>query len=377
MPRPMLIIHSSDDMYGADRMLLEVIGSLAPVDRQRVIVWLPTDYEHGAQPLCEALAADHIAFEHVDLPIVRRKYVNPAGLVALSRRLWSVRARLRSVDPAQVLLATSAALPVAPVLGRKGSTRVVLHLQEIWRGREGKVLGALARRVDRVIAISQASKDSLPDRLKRLTAIVPNGTVEPDSVVPVTSHSGPLVFIVASRWNAWKGHEFLLRAWDEAGCPGKLIVLGGPPAMGESVDVRSLVAALSQPDTVDVRGEVPDVGAAINEADVMIVPSTQPEPFGLVTIEAFARGRAVVASATGGLLETVRDGSGWLVPPGDVAALASRLRSLDRAEVEAAGEQARIRYEDRYSLPAFRAAMRAALEGGTHPGEQTALADPA
>ncbi len=359
----MVVIHSSDDMYGADRMLVEVIEALPVADREHLVVWLPTDYEHGAQPLCQTLVAAGVSVDHVDLPILRRRYLNPRGLLAVARRLRATRARLRALQPADVLLATSAALPIAPFVGGRGSTRVLLHLQEIWRGREGHVLGLLAQRVDRVIAISEASRRSLPDRLQARTVVVPNATAEPPEVVPLSEHVGPLVFVVASRWNTWKGHEVLITAWDAAGCPGKLIVLGGPPALGESVDVRALVANISQPGTVDVRGEVPDAGMVIAEADVMLVPSTQPEPFGLVTIEAFARGRPVVASATGGLLETVRDGSGWLVPAGDVAALAARLRSLDRSVVEAAGARARARYEALYSLPAFRTAMRAAVGG--------------
>jgi glycosyltransferase involved in cell wall biosynthesis len=234
-------------------------------------------------------------------------------------------------------------------------------MQEVWQGREGRVLGSLAARVDRIIAISEASKSSLPVHLQDRTVVVPNGTAEPDAVVPLRDHSGQLVFVTASRWNAWKGHEVLIKAWDAADCPGRLIILGGPPAMGEAVDVRALVAASRRPDTIEVRGEVNDAGAVISDADVMIVPSTQPEPFGLVTIEAFARARPVVASANGGLLETVRDGAGWLVKSGDVAALAERLGSLTREAVSEAGDAARLRYEEFYSRPAFRAALRRAL----------------
>ena len=155
--------------------------------------------------------------------------------------------------------------------------------------------------------------------------VVPNGTAEPEKVLPVRGRSGPLTFVVASRWNSWKGHDVLLRAWDAAGCPGTLVVLGGPPAMGESIDVTELAQGVSRPESVRILGEVTDVGAQIDAADVMIVPSTKPEPFGLVSIEAFARQRPVIASAAGGSLEIVQEGAGWLFPPGDAGALAGRL----------------------------------------------------
>jgi glycosyltransferase involved in cell wall biosynthesis len=360
--RPLLIVHSSDDMYGADRMVLEVIAALPARDRARTIVWLPADYAHGATPLCERLVAEGIACEHVPLPVVRRRYLNARGLVALASRAFDARRRIALLNPSDVILATSATLPLAAFITRSESVRVILHLQEIWQGREAQVLGALAGRVDRIIAISEASRASLPEHLSGRTVVVPNGTADPGATDPVSSRSGDLTFVVASRWNAWKGHEVLIRAWDEADCPGTLVILGGPPSMGTAVDVPGFVRSSRRPETIRLLGEVPDAGAEIAKADVMIVPSTQPEPFGLVTIEAFARARPVVASANGGLLETVREGAGWLVEPGSVPALANALRGLDRAQVALAGARARERYEQQYSIEAFQDGLRGALD---------------
>jgi glycosyltransferase involved in cell wall biosynthesis len=60
-----------------------------------------------------------------------------------------------------------------------------------------------------------------------------------------------------------------------------------------------------------------------------VVPSLYPEPFGLTSIEALAHGVPVIASAIGGLAETVRNGiDGYLVPPGDVDAMTDRISLL-------------------------------------------------
>ena len=70
-----------------------------------------------------------------------------------------------------------------------------------------------------------------------------------------------------------------------------------------------------------------DVAGAMREASVVAMPSTYPEGLGLVVLEAMAAGALVVASAVGGVGESVIDGeTGLLVPAGDVPALARALR---------------------------------------------------
>jgi glycosyltransferase involved in cell wall biosynthesis len=66
-----------------------------------------------------------------------------------------------------------------------------------------------------------------------------------------------------------------------------------------------------------------DIAAAYALADVVISASTDPEGFGRTIVEAQAMGRPVIATDHGGARETVVPGTtGWLVPPGDTAALA-------------------------------------------------------
>jgi glycosyltransferase involved in cell wall biosynthesis len=360
---PILIVHSSDEMFGSDRMVLELIGVLSDADRARVVVWLPADYQHGATPLCDRLRVMGIAYEHVDLPVLRRRYLTVRGLAGLARRAVSIRRRLAQLGPSDVILATSATLPLAPLL-RDRSTRVCLYLQEIWTGLDAKGLSALASRVDRVIAISEAARSSLPEHLRQRTVVVPNGTVEPDVYRPVDPEAGELVYLMAGRWDRGKGHDELLKAWDEAGSPGRLVIVGSPSELGKAVDVRGMVASSRRPETIDIRGKVADLGPVIDEADIMLLPSTHPEALGLVAIEAFAHGRAVVAFGLGGVLETVKDGAGWLVAPGDVGELAHTLGGLTRRDAVVAGGCARRRYEQSYSQAAFRAAMGAALAIG-------------
>ncbi len=72
-----------------------------------------------------------------------------------------------------------------------------------------------------------------------------------------------------------------------------------------------------------------DMMSLYQEADIVVVPSTWQEPYGLVAVEAMAAGRPVVASAVGGLTGIVRHGeTGFLVEPGSSTALALALDRL-------------------------------------------------
>ena len=86
--------------------------------------------------------------------------------------------------------------------------------------------------------------------------------------------------------------------------------------------------------------------------DIMVHPSLA-EGFGRAVLEAMALGRAVVASAVGGLREAIRDGeNGFLVPSGDTAALTDRIRRLARDPALRArlGREARREVDTHYLI---------------------------
>lgn len=130
----------------------------------------------------------------------------------------------------------------------------------------------------------------------------------------------PVVFMPGRAEDPVKGFPILLRACEmlvDQGIPLELQVTLAP-----SSDLPGWVKPLGWLS----HKELSDRYAT---ASVVAVPSVWEEPFGLTALEAMASGRPVVASATGGLQETVLHGeTGLLVPPGDVSALAEAIRSL-------------------------------------------------
>jgi D-inositol-3-phosphate glycosyltransferase len=146
---------------------------------------------------------------------------------------------------------------------------------------------------------------------------------------------GPLVLYVG-RLAPIKGLETLLDAvalLERRGRRLRLSIVGGEadePSDGHEAELRRRIETLGIGDLVGF------VGAQRQEAlrthyvaaDVTVLPSHY-ESFGMVALEAMACGSPVVASRVGGLTTTVRDGvTGFLVPEGDVTALAGRLEAL-------------------------------------------------
>ncbi|MFI9009313.1 glycosyltransferase [Actinosynnema sp. NPDC053489] len=162
----------------------------------------------------------------------------------------------------------------------------------------------------------------------------------------------------------------------------ELVIAGGPVDVGSDPEARRLARYAER---VGVRNRVRLAGqvsrdampALLRSADVVACVPWY-EPFGIVPLEAMACGVPVVASAVGGLTDTVVDGvTGVLVPPRDPSALARALHSLlsDEARREACGlaglDRVGVRYTwDRIAQDTERvyervAAGQAVAVGGT------------
>jgi glycosyltransferase involved in cell wall biosynthesis len=127
-----------------------------------------------------------------------------------------------------------------------------------------------------------------------------------------------------------KGHAVLMRALarlrDVADVPPWRAAIAGTG--GEEAALRTLIGEHCLGDRVSLlgfRSDVPDVLAA---ADVYVMPSLY-EGAPLALMEAMFAGKAIAASAVGGIPELVsHDREALLTPPGDSAELATSLRSL-------------------------------------------------
>ena len=172
--------------------------------------------------------------------------------------------------------------------------------------------------------------------------------------------SGPLV-VVPGRINDWKGQKLLVQAVKSArhALGSVRFVFAGDAPAGQEHFVHELEAAIAQAGlqrSMHCIGFTKDLDRLFAVADLCVVPSTLPEPFGMVAIESMAKGTPVLAAGHGGLVEIIEDNvNGALFIPGSPDDLAAQLRTLlsDSSHLAALGIVARRTVAERFSVERY------------------------
>lgn len=262
-----------------------------------------------------------------------RDWYEPTSVLQLQRLLRRLDPDiLHSHTPRDYYLAATASsgLPVSNV-----GTRHQLHPINAPR-----VKRPFLRRFEAMIAVSEAVRDGLicSGLEARRLVTVPNGVREPGREGPpellreelgLSEVAGPLVGCVG-RLCPTKGLDVLLWAASmlRGRWPGLQLVIIGGDAGGSSYAAKLKDLARNLRLSVRFCGYRRQAARFMRAFDMLVVPS-RAEPFGLVTVEALARGVPVVATRSGGSREIVRDGQeGLLVPPDDPEALAAAISLL-------------------------------------------------
>jgi glycosyltransferase involved in cell wall biosynthesis len=254
----------------------------------------------------------------------------------------------RMVVPVPVVIST---LHSASESGRRRSDT---HMRD-------RVYRATDRLADRVVAVCEAvarrhaaAKATRPGKVR----VIPNGVdtrvFRPDSERRARMRrelgvDGEFVWLAAGRLMWKKDHPTMLRAF-AAQRGGVLMVAGAGPRDGE---LRTMAEELR----ADVRwlGERDDIAALMNAADALVLSSVI-EGLPMVLLEAAASGLVAVSTDAGGAREAIEEGeTGYVVPAGDVEALASAMAlvgDLDASERERMSRLARERAVARFDLKA-------------------------
>jgi glycogen(starch) synthase len=239
---------------------------------------------------------------------------------------------------------------------------------------------ACARAADRVIATDRALEPVVREHLRvppERVRTIPNALdlrwvdslAGPADGARVRSATGigsdETVLFSIGRLEHNKGFQVLVRALHALQAHGGVLagrawrwVLGGSGPYRDVLEAAVRAAGLR--DRVVLAGTLDDrdLHAWYEAADIFVHPTLY-EGSSLVTLEAMAHRRAVVATNAGGLPDKVRPGAnGWLVPPGDAGALAAALSGAlaNAARLRAMGVESRAIVEREFSWAAAGAA---------------------
>jgi glycosyltransferase involved in cell wall biosynthesis len=234
---------------------------------------------------------------------------------------------------------------------------------------------------DIVIAISEFAANRVrelhPEAAGRVV-VIPRGAdlrlfspaaVSPERVQRLRAEWGVApherVVLLPARLAARKGHAVMIDAAKHLAADWRadirILFVGDPHSDSFKRNIEAQIARAGMQNFVRNVGHCDDMPAAYLAAAVIVAPSTEPEAFGRVAIEAQAMGAPVIVSDLGASPEIVhappqcpmQEATGWRVPPGDPAALARAVAEALSMKASAREEmmlRARLNVQSRFSV---------------------------
>lgn len=279
-------------------------------------------------PLAGDLGAAGVETLIGPVAVVRSELRSPVGLLRLARATGRQRRELERLvgerDVALVHANTSAIVPA----GLPGTVPSVVHVRELYGGwREWPLWRRALEATQGLLCVSQAVRDQFgADAAVRVLhdGLAARHARADRTMAREALGIAPDAFVAAvlGRLTPWKGQHLLAEALGAPGLEDAVGLAAGDPWPGQEHRAQGL-------ERLRLLGFQDDLGVVLGAADVVVVPSTRPDPLPNAALEAAAAGCCVVAADHGGLPEIVsHDETGVLFPPGDAAALAATLTGL-------------------------------------------------
>jgi glycosyltransferase involved in cell wall biosynthesis len=223
----------------------------------------------------------------------------------------------------------------------------VARRPHVWHAREIVVQSGPALRLERFLARRFASRViamscAVATQLDPTNVEVVYETADPAEFRPSLAGSfragvgipDDVVLVgVTSRLDVWKGIDVLLDAFVRAReqRPELHLAVAGAVVDGKEAYAATLRSRVDALQNASWLGLVTDIAALYADLDLFVLPSTEPEPYGLVVVEALASGVPVVVTDAGGppeILAFATPGAGRTVPRGHAAALALAIAEM-------------------------------------------------
>lgn len=348
--KTILIIHQSAELYGSDKTMLYFLSELDKTKYLPIIV-LPFD-----GPLKKELEKNNIKVVIAPVLKVYRKMFTPKNIFKFIKEYYQgIKAldALNKVYQFDLVYTHTLAALIGILFARKRKIKHLWHVQEIIA--KPKILNFLFKKALSLDCNHKVVYDSIATmnfwiennpKLTKKSESVWNG-VETKNIQSYTtaelqevrenfffSSKEEIVISLVGRINSWKGQQLLLKSFNQLVNKYnsiKLVYLGSAPPNQEifETELKKQISEFGLENKVVVIPFQKEIEKFWNAIDIAVVPSTEPEPFGMVVIEAMLAKKPVIASNHGGPTEiVVHNETGLLFEPNNYKSLSDALEKL-------------------------------------------------
>lgn len=343
-----LFIHQSADLYGSDKTLLLLLKHM---DRRKFnpVVMIPLE-----GPLKEELEKEKVRVIIAPVLKLYRKMFSPKNLLQFFKEIKSGIKMLDELNKEyqfELIYSNTLAVLLGTIYARKRKIKHLWHVHEIIES--PKVFTRLfctflqSQSNTKIVYNSIQTQKfwNVNSKIADKSMVIWNGLELPEKGasekeiatirnVFFKAEQDQIVIALVGRISRWKGQLLLLDTFNALLKKHQninLVFIGSPPHNQENFlqNLNNQIQDYGITDKVSLIPFQKEIFKFWESIDIAVVPSTEPEPFGLVAIEAMLAKKPVIASKHGGLTEIIIDNeTGYLVAPNNEAELSKAIQKL-------------------------------------------------
>ena len=349
MPKTILYIHQSAELYGSDKALYYIVNEINSNPNFNAIVVIPND-----GPLKDLLEKNNIRVIVFPVIKVARSFFKFKNIITLPFVIANATKKLKKVlenENIDIVHSNTLAVLLGAFFAKRYRIKHIWHVHEIIK--KPKIVSVIYPLLVRYFSIkvvfnSKASKEVLCKGNKRLTrkSIINLNGMDRNAHIATNleqktirkelfgAESDDIVIALVGRISKWKGQKLLLESFSMLNKKHqnlKLVFVGSaPPNQNYLVnELQSKIGTLKLNDFCRIIPFQENIWKIWDSIDLAVVPSTEPEPFGLVALEARLAKKPVIAANHGGLKEIVLDSeTGYLFSPNNSEELKNVIEKL-------------------------------------------------
>ena len=364
-----LMLNVSSDLYGSSKILKQTAIALKKKGHQPIVLLSETG------PLEDEFNKIGISTKIIRLGVLRRKYLSVGGLINRIKVLFKAYQSIKKIcreQKIELIYTNTTPVIIGGIASKLLGIKNLWHIHEILpiNSKEQRFFGWLINwSSDKVIVVSAAVYENWSNKIdKRKLVLLHNGIDELeilDNSIDLRNSlnlpTNKILVGMVGRVNLFKGQSYFIEiaAAINAKPHDCHFVMVGDAYPGyeylydQLAEQKKLLGVDAIITDLGYRTDIPMI---MNSLDIFVLPSTKPDPFPTVILEAMSVQKPIVATRQGGACESVVHGlTGYLVPLENPVLVADHILTLAendslRKEMGKAGKE---RFKLLYSISQF------------------------